>query len=106
MDPANGNEAIREAAIDIQEGADLIMVKPAINYLDVIYRLKQEFPEVPVCAYQVSGEYAMIKLAAQAGIVTEEQLLLESLLSIKRAKADLIISYFAKSLGILITQGS
>lgn len=102
MDPANSNEAIREAAIDIQEGADLIMVKPAINYLDVIYRLKQEFPEVPLCAYQVSGEYSMIKLAAKAGVVNEEQILLESLLAIKRAKADLIISYFAKDLAKLI----
>ena len=102
MDPANSNEAIREAAIDIQEGADLIMVKPAINYLDVIYLLKQEFPEIPLCAYQVSGEYSMIKLAAKAGMVNEEQILLESLLAIKRAKADLIISYFAKDLASIL----
>lgn len=102
MDPANSNEAIREAAIDIQEGADLIMVKPAINYLDIIYRLKQEFPEVPLCAYQVSGEYSMIKLAAKAGIVSEEQILIESLLAIKRAKADLIVSYFTKDLAKIL----
>lgn len=96
MNPANSNEAMREASLDIQEGADIIMVKPAINYLDIIFRLKQNFPDVPLCAYQVSGEYAMIKNAAAVWIVNEEQLLMESLIAIKRAQADLIISYFAK----------
>lgn len=102
MDPANSNEALREAALDIAEGADLIMVKPAINYLDIIYKLKQKFPEVPLCAYQVSGEYSMLKFAAQQGLVNEEQAMLESLLAIKRAGADLIISYFAKDLARLL----
>ncbi|MGQ3892372.1 porphobilinogen synthase [Legionella sp. CNM-4043-24] len=96
MNPANSHEALREAALDIQEGADLIMVKPAMNYLDIIYRLKQTHPEVPLCAYQVSGEYAMIKYAATQGLINEEQAMLESLTAIKRAGADLIISYFAK----------
>lgn len=96
MDPANAREAIREASIDVAEGADLLMVKPASNYLDVIYRIKQEFNEIPLCAYQVSGEYSMIKFAALAGIIDEKQAMLESLIAIKRAGADLIISYFAK----------
>lgn len=96
MDPANGQEALREAQLDIEEGADLIMVKPAMNYLDVIYRLKQHFPAVPLCAYQVSGEYAMIKSAAQLQRLNEQQAILESLIAIKRAGADLIITYFAK----------
>ena len=96
MDPANAEEAIREAALDVSEGADLLMVKPAMNYLDVIYRVKQTFPEVPLCAYQVSGEYSMIKNAAAQGLVNEEQAMMESLLAIKRAGADLIISYFSK----------
>lgn len=96
MDPANSQEALREAALDLEEGADLLMVKPAMNYLDVIYRLKQHFPEVPLCAYQVSGEYSMIKVAAAQGLIDEQQAMLESLTAIKRAGADLIISYFAK----------
>lgn len=96
MDPANAAEAIREAALDVNEGADLLMVKPAMFYLDVIHRVKQSFPEIPLCAYQVSGEYSMIKSAASQGWVNEEQAMMESLLAIKRAGADLIISYFAK----------
>lgn len=96
MDPANAAEAIREAALDVNEGADLLMVKPAMFYLDVIHRVKQTFPEIPLCAYQVSGEYSMIKSAASQGWVNEEQAMMESLLAIKRAGADLIISYFAK----------
>lgn len=96
MDPANGNEAIRETALDLDEGADMIMVKPAGYYLDVIAKLKQNFPEVPLCAYQVSGEYSMIKIAAQHNLINEEQAILESLIAIKRAGADFIISYFAK----------
>lgn len=97
MDPANAEEAIREAALDVNEGADLLMVKPAMNYLDVIYRIKQAFPEIPLCAYQVSGEYSMIKNAACQGLINEDQAMMESLLAIKRAGADLIISYFAKN---------
>lgn len=96
MDPANASEAIREAVQDVAEGADMLMVKPALSYLDIIYRVKQRFPEIPLCAYQVSGEYAMIKAAAAQGLINEEQAMLESLIAIKRAGTDLIISYFAK----------
>jgi porphobilinogen synthase len=96
MNPANTREALREAALDIQEGADMLMVKPAGHYLDIIYRVKQTYPELPLSAYQVSGEYAMIKAAASNGWVDEKQLALESLLAIKRAGADFILSYFAK----------
>lgn len=96
MDPANGHEALREAALDLAEGADLLMVKPAMLYLDIILRLKQRYPEVPLCAYQVSGEYSMLKNAAAQGLINAEQSMLESLLAIKRAGADIIISYFAK----------
>lgn len=103
MNPANALEAIREAAIDVDEGADMLMVKPAMNYLDVIYRIKQTFPEVPLCAYQVSGEYAMIKFAARQGLIDEKQAILESLVAIKRAGADLIISYFAKEIAKELT---
>lgn len=102
MDPANASEAIREAALDIAEGADMLMVKPAMSYLDIIYRVKQHFPEVPLCAYQVSGEYSMIKAAAAQGLINEEQAMLESLIAIKRAGADLIISYFAKEVAKLL----
>ncbi len=96
MDPANANEALREVILDLEEGADMIMVKPAMNYLDIIFRVKQQFPEVPLCAYQVSGEYSMLKFAAKQGLINEEQAMIESLLAIKRAGADFIISYFAK----------
>jgi porphobilinogen synthase len=96
MDPANANEALRETALDIQEGADMIMVKPAGFYLDIIAKLKHTFPEIPLCAYQVSGEYSMIKLAGKHKLINENQAILESLTGIKRAGADFIISYFAK----------
>ena len=96
MDPANTEEALREVALDIQEGADILMVKPALSYLDVIHRVKTEF-QVPVAAYNVSGEYAMIKAAAQNGWIDEERVALEVLNSIKRAGADMILTYFAKS---------
>lgn len=102
MDPANGLEAIREAMMDVEEGADLLMVKPAMNYLDVIYRLKQHYPEVPLCAYQVSGEYAMLKAAASQGLIDEKAALIESLTAIKRAGADLIITYFAKDIAKIL----
>lgn len=103
MDPANASEAIREATLDIAEGADMLMVKPAMSYLDIICRVKQHFPEVPLCAYQVSGEYSMLKLAAAQGLINEEQAMLESLIAIKRAGADLIISYFAKDVAKLLS---
>ena len=95
MDPANQREAMREIALDIEEGADIIMVKPAMPYLDVIYRAKQEF-RLPVAAYQVSGEYSMIVAAARNGWLDRERAMWESLTSIKRAGADLILTYFAK----------
>ncbi|EXI92473.1 MAG: Delta-aminolevulinic acid dehydratase [Candidatus Accumulibacter sp. BA-94] len=94
MDPANGDEALREVALDIAEGADMVMVKPGMPYLDVVRRVKQEF-RVPTYVYQVSGEYAMLKAAAQNGWLDEEACVLESLLACKRAGADGILSYFA-----------
>jgi len=94
MDPANGDEAMREVALDLDEGADLVMVKPALSYLDIIYRVKTTF-EVPVAAYNVSGEFAMVKAAAQNGWVDEDRVRDELLLSMKRAGADLILTYFA-----------
>jgi len=97
MDPANSREALREASLDIEEGADIIMVKPAMPYLDIIKMLRNEF-NYPLAAYQVSGEYAMIKAAAKLGWLDEEKILWESLISIKRAGADLIITYFAKKI--------
>lgn len=95
MDPANVREALREAALDVEEGADMLMVKPALAYLDVIRVVKDAFPELPMAAYNVSGEYSMIKAAAQNGWVDEEKVTLETLTSIKRAGADVIITYHA-----------
>ena len=95
MDPANQREAMREIELDIEEGADMIMVKPAMPYLDVIYRAKQEF-DLPVAAYQVSGEFSMIVAAGQNGWIDRQRVMMESLTSIKRAGADLILTYFAK----------
>jgi len=95
MDPANVREALREAAIDVEEGADMLMVKPALAYLDVIRTVKNAFPELPMAAYNVSGEYSMIKAAAQNGWIDEEKVTLETLTAIKRAGADLIITYHA-----------
>ncbi len=96
MDPANAEEALREVALDIEEGADIVMVKPALSYLDVIHQVKSEF-QMPVAAYNVSGEYAMVKAAAQNGWIDEKRVALELLTSIKRAGADMILTYFAKS---------
>lgn len=96
MDPANAAEALREAALDIAEGADLLMVKPALAYLDVIRRVKEAHPEVPLAAYNVSGEYALVKAAAAQGWLDEPRVTLEILTSIKRAGADLILSYHAQ----------
>ena len=97
MDPANGEEAVREALLDIEEGADMIMVKPAIPFLDVIHAVKQE-TKFPLAAYNVSGEYAMIKAAAANGWLDEQRAVLEAITGIKRAGADLIITYHAKDL--------
>lgn len=101
MDPANGNEAIRETALDVEEGADIIMVKPAMPYLDILQRIKSEFG-LPTAAYQVSGEFAMIKAAAERGWLDHDRVMLESLTSIKRAGADLILTYFAKEAAELL----
>jgi porphobilinogen synthase len=95
MDPANGDEAVREALLDVQEGADVVMVKPALPYLDVIRRVK-ESTNLPVAAYNVSGEYAMIKAASAAGMLDERAAVLEALTSIRRAGADIVITYHAK----------
>lgn len=94
MDPANGNEAIREVELDIAEGADSVMVKPGLAYLDIVYRVKETF-KMPTFVYQVSGEYAMIKAAAQNGWIDEKRCMLESLIAFKRAGADGILTYFA-----------
>jgi len=101
MDIANSREAIKEVELDIQEGADLVMIKPALAYLDIICRVKQ-MTNLPVVAYNVSGEYAMIKAAAQQGWIDEKQVVLETLLSIKRAGADLILTYFAKQVAEIL----
>ncbi len=101
MDIANADEAIREVEEDIYEGADIVMVKPAGPYLDIIYRVKQEF-RMPTAAYQVSGEYSMIKSAGQMGWIDEEKVMLESLTAIKRAGADMILTYFAKDIAKII----
>jgi len=97
MDPANSDEALREADLDIEEGADIIMVKPALSYLDVLYKMKENF-NMPIAAYNVSGEYSMIKAAAKLGYMDEKSVRDESLISIKRAGADIIITYFAKEI--------
>ncbi len=95
MDPANGDEALREVALDVEEGADMLMVKPALPYLDVIRRVKERF-NLPLVAYNVSGEYAMVKAAAAAGHIDERGVVLETLTAIRRAGADVIITYHAK----------
>jgi porphobilinogen synthase len=95
MDPANGDEAVRESLLDVEEGADILMVKPALPYLDVVWRVKQA-SRLPVCAYNVSGEYAMVKAAAAAGYIDERAVVLETLTAIRRAGADIVITYHAK----------
>ena len=95
MDPANADEALREVELDLEEGADIIMVKPAMPYLDIIHRVKTRFLR-PTAAYQVSGEYAMLKAAAQLGWIDESRAMLESLTAIRRAGADIIITYYAR----------
>ena len=94
MDPANSDEALREVALDIEEGADMLMVKPGLFYLDILQRIKEKF-SMPTFAYQVSGEYAMLKVASQQGLVDGEQVLSEALLAFKRAGADGILTYAA-----------
>ena len=101
MDPPNGDEALREVQLDIEEGADIVMVKPALAYLDLIWRVKEAFG-YPVAAYNVSGEYAMIKAAAQNGWLDEERVMMETLVAMRRAGADLILTYFARAAAQLL----
>ncbi len=101
MDPANALEAIREVSMDVEEGADVIMVKPALSYLDIIYRIREEI-DLPVAAYNVSGEYAMVKAADKMGWIDGEKVMMETLTSIKRAGADMILTYFAMEAAELI----
>ena len=103
MDPANGTEALREAALDEAEGADILMVKPGLPYLDIIYRLKQNFT-LPIAAYNVSGEYAMVKAAAQNGWIDHDKVVLETLMCFRRAGADVILTYHAKEAAKLLDQ--
>ena len=103
MDPANADEALREVALDLDEGADMIMIKPALAYLDIIRRVKTEFG-VPVAAYSVSGEFAMLKAAARLGWLDEERVMLEMLTAIRRAGADLILTYFARDAARILRQ--
>ncbi len=103
MDPANTDEALREVALDLKEGADMVMVKPGMPYLDVVRRVKEEF-RVPTYAYQVSGEYSMLKAAAQLGYLDEESVMMESLVAFKRAGADGVLTYFAKDVAEILSQ--
>ena len=103
MDPANVREAIREAALDVEEGADMIMVKPALPYLDVVAEIRREF-DVPVAAYNVSGEYLMLKAAAEKGFLDYERAMVETLTSVRRAGADLVVTYHAKEVAKLLSK--
>jgi len=103
MDYANANEALREAALDEAEGADILMVKPGLPYLDVIYRLKQNFT-LPIAAYNVSGEYAMVKAAVEKGWLENDKVIIETLISFRRAGADIILTYFAKEAAQILTK--
>ena len=104
MDPRNGAEALREVALDIEEGADIVMVKPALPYLDIISRVREQF-DLPVAAYNVSGEYAMVKAAAERGWIDHDRVMLETLIGIKRAGADIILTYHAKEAARLLGGG-
>jgi len=103
MDTANAREALKEALIDVEEGADIIMVKPALPYLDIIHQVRSHI-ELPVAAYNVSGEYAMVKAADQKGWIEGEKVMMETLLSIKRAGADVILTYFAKEVARILRE--
>ncbi len=105
MDPANAREALREAALDVEEGADALMVKPALGYLDVVRSVRERFPELPLAAYNVSGEYAMVKAAAANGWLDERAVVLEVLTGIRRAGADLIVTYHAKDAATWLQTG-
>jgi porphobilinogen synthase len=101
MDFANANEAMQEVYLDIEEGADIVMVKPALSYLDLIHRVKSEFA-MPTAAYNVSGEYAMVKAAGKKGYIDEERVVMEIMTSIKRAGADMILTYHAKDVARML----
>jgi porphobilinogen synthase len=103
MDPPNAEEALREVQLDVDEGADIVMVKPALAYLDLIWRVKQDLG-YPVAAYNVSGEYAMIKAAAANGWIDESRVVMEVLTSIRRAGADMILTYFAKDAARMLSR--
>ncbi len=103
MDAANSREALREVALDIDEGADIVMVKPALAYLDIIYQVRQQF-NLPVAAYNVSGEFSMVKAAAKQGWIDGERVMMESLIAMKRAGADMILTYFAKEAAALLNR--
>jgi len=103
MDPPNSREALREVSLDIDEGADIVMVKPALSYLDIIYRIKQEF-DLPVAAYNVSGEYSMVKAGAKLGWIDGDRVMMEVLMSIRRAGADMILTYHAKEAAKLLAR--
>jgi porphobilinogen synthase len=105
MDPGNGREALREAALDVEEGADGLMVKPALGYLDVVRSVRERFPELPLAAYNVSGEYAMVKAAAANGWLDERAVVLEALTGIRRAGADLVVTYHAKDAAAWLQSG-
>ena len=105
MDPANSDEALREVALDLAEGADMVMVKPGMPYLDIVRRVKDEF-KVPTFAYQVSGEYAMIKAAAQNGWLDHDRTMMEAMLAFKRAGADAVLTYFARDIARLLKAGA
>jgi porphobilinogen synthase len=104
MDPANAREALKEAALDVEEGADMIMVKPALPCLDILHRVRESVP-LPVAAYQVSGEYAMIEAASQRGWIDREKIMMESLTAIRRAGADLVLTYYAKEAARILKKG-
>ena len=105
MDPGNGREALREAALDVDEGADALMVKPALGYLDVVASVRERFPDLPLAAYNVSGEYAMVKAAAGNGWLDERAVVLEALTGIRRAGADLVVTYHAKDAAAWLQSG-
>jgi porphobilinogen synthase len=105
MDPANAREALREVALDVEQGADALMVKPAIGYLDIVSRVRERFPELPLAAYNVSGEYAMAKAAAANGWLDERAVVLELLTSVRRAGADLVVTYHAKDAAAWLQSG-
>ncbi len=104
MDPGNIREAMREVALDVEEGADMVMIKPALAYLDVIAEVRRDF-DLPIAAYNVSGEYAMLKAAAERGWIDYDRAMLETLLSIRRAGADIILTYHAKEAARLLGRG-